>query len=69
MRYCVQEISSICSRALVQGTIIIIIIIGPEADQTKQSMVGQEMNKCLLEQAQRSRAGVRYALFGQIVVR
>ena len=45
-----QEISSICSHAPVQGTVAIIIaIIGPEADQTKQSMVGQQMNKCLLK--------------------
>lgn len=67
MRHCTQEISSICSHALVQGTII--IIIGPEAGQTKQSTVGQQMNKCLLEPTQRSRGGQIEGLFGQIVVR
>lgn len=48
-----QEISPISTHELVQGTInIIIIIIGPEADQTKQSMVVWQMNKGLLEQTQ-----------------
>lgn len=60
MRSSMQEISPISTHELVQGTInIIIIIIGPEADQTKQSMVVWQMNKGLLEQTQWSRAQVR----------
>lgn len=57
MKSCVREVSSICSLALVQGVVSVIAVIGPEADQTKQSLVGQEINKCLLEKALRDRAG------------
>lgn len=49
-----QEVSSICSHALVRGTII--FIFGLEGEQTKHS-VGQQTNTCLLERQNKGQKG------------